>query len=272
VKPFDRQHPVRGYFGDPRIGNGGASRSFHFGVDVAAPNGTAVYATATGTVSRNALHDDVVVIHRADGVELEYWHLSPSVSSGQRVVAYRTIVGHILKPWAHVHFSERRGDTYVNPLRPGAMGPYVDRTCPAAARLSFEREGKSLDSRALRGAFDVVLEAADSPALSAPPPWAELPVTPEVIRWRVVDERDRPVTHWRSAFDVRESLPPVDFAAVYADGTTQNHAKSPGRFRFRLARGLTASSLGAGDYTLQVALSDARGNTARSSWDFDIAV
>ncbi len=122
----------------PRIGNGGASRSFHFGVDVAAPNGTAVYATATGTVSRNPLHDDVVVIHRADGVELEYWHLSPAVSSGQRVVAYQTIIGHILKPWAHVHFSERRGGTLRQSAAPGRHGavcrPDVPGCSPAELR------------------------------------------------------------------------------------------------------------------------------------------
>ena len=35
VEPFDRQHPVRGLFGDPRIGDGGG-KSFHFGVDVSA--------------------------------------------------------------------------------------------------------------------------------------------------------------------------------------------------------------------------------------------
>src|SRR5918992_5831090 len=41
VKPFDRQHPVRGYFGDPRIGGAhGTSKQFHFGIDVSAPNGT----------------------------------------------------------------------------------------------------------------------------------------------------------------------------------------------------------------------------------------
>ena len=97
-------------------------------------------------------------------------------------------------------------------------------------------------------------------------------MTPEVIRWRVVDKRDRPVTHWRSVFDVHESLPHLDFAAVYADGTTQNHARSAGRYRFRLARGLTAGAFAAGTYTLQVTLVDARGNTARSSWDFGIAV
>ncbi|MGZ6266594.1 MAG: hypothetical protein ACXWN4_06790, partial [Candidatus Limnocylindrales bacterium] len=39
VKPFDRQHPVRAFLNDPRIGKHG-SRAFHFGIDVAAPDGT----------------------------------------------------------------------------------------------------------------------------------------------------------------------------------------------------------------------------------------
>ena len=38
LKPFDRAHPVRGMFNDPRIA--GSSRSFHFGIDISAPNGT----------------------------------------------------------------------------------------------------------------------------------------------------------------------------------------------------------------------------------------
>ena len=50
VKPFFRQHPIRGAFGDPRIL--GSSHSFHFGVDVSCPNGTPVYAPVTGSVVR----------------------------------------------------------------------------------------------------------------------------------------------------------------------------------------------------------------------------
>ena len=53
VKPFDREHPVRGNFGDPRtvfagpptrrtLMAAGGSFQFHFGVDISAPNGTAV--------------------------------------------------------------------------------------------------------------------------------------------------------------------------------------------------------------------------------------
>src|ERR1043165_2570356 len=49
VKPFDRQHPVRANLDDPRNGHGDA-KSFHFGVDISAPNGSPVYAVAPGKV------------------------------------------------------------------------------------------------------------------------------------------------------------------------------------------------------------------------------
>ena len=75
VKPFDRQHPVRGYFGDPRIGlnaDGSLSRQFHFGVDVSAPDNTPVYATLSGRISIDSLHNDVVLIDAPGGLEFSY--------------------------------------------------------------------------------------------------------------------------------------------------------------------------------------------------------
>ena len=62
VKPFDRQHPVRGNFGDPRtvftssptlrgVLSGACSCSLHRGIDVAAPDGSPVYPVASGTVT-----------------------------------------------------------------------------------------------------------------------------------------------------------------------------------------------------------------------------
>src|SRR5687767_12932277 len=127
VKPFHRQHPVRGFFGDPRIGGVpfGSARQFHFGVDVSAPDGTAVFATASGVVSFQPRHPDAVVITASSGVKFSYWHLVPSVRSGQVVHAYVTRIGRIARGWGHVHFSEQRGGRYVNPLRRGAMGPFV---------------------------------------------------------------------------------------------------------------------------------------------------
>src|SRR5918998_5601169 len=51
LKPFDKQHPVRGFFGDPRIEEGPhGGESFHFGIDICAADGTPVYATISGRV------------------------------------------------------------------------------------------------------------------------------------------------------------------------------------------------------------------------------
>src|SRR5437016_13033023 len=61
VKPFNQAHPIRGSFGDPRtlffgppsartLLGGNGSFTFHTGVDVSAPDGTAVYPVESGTV------------------------------------------------------------------------------------------------------------------------------------------------------------------------------------------------------------------------------
>ena len=78
MKPFDRQHPVRGLFGDPRIGradDGAVARQFHFGIDVSAPNGTPVYATQSGTVS--LLASGRRRDRLAARAEFSYWHIDP---------------------------------------------------------------------------------------------------------------------------------------------------------------------------------------------------
>ncbi|HUG64550.1 MAG TPA: peptidoglycan DD-metalloendopeptidase family protein [Gaiellaceae bacterium] len=139
VKPFRRQHPIRGFFGDPRIANHGQSRQFHFGVDTSARNGTPVYATLTGRVYIHPLHSTAIAIVGDDGVEFSYWHVIPVVRTGDRAVAYETVIGRIEEPYGHVHFSERRNGRYVNPLRPGALGPYADDTQPIVRSVVTHR-------------------------------------------------------------------------------------------------------------------------------------
>lgn len=240
VKPFDRQHPVRGFFGDPRIGGHG-HRQFHFGVDVSAPNGTAVYATLTGVVSQIPRHWDALVVNGAGGTSFEYWHIVPAVRPGTRVVAYRTIIGHVEKPWAHVHFSERRNGVYVNPLRAGAMRPFADHTEPRV--LAIRLHGS-----------DVVAHVADETPLLVPAPWSNLPVMPALVRWRPAGS-----SHWTVAADFRWTIPAASaFGSVFAAPTRQNHVRAPGLYLVRLA-GAPARR------RIEVEVRDLAGNSARTA-------
>lgn len=250
VKPFGQQHPVRGFFGDPRIANHGHTRQFHFGVDVSAPNGTPVYATLTGTAYIHSLHSTTVSITGEDGLEFSYWHVVPKVRSGQWVVAYETVIGHIEEPYGHVHFSEKRDGRYLNPLRSGAMGPFADHTTP------------EVRSVVLRAGV-LVAEAYDRTPLAVPRPWHDLPVMPALVRWRVLDERGRVVQGWRTAADFRLTIPPADeFDERWAPGTTQNHVRAPGRYRVVLTRAL--GSLARGRLVVEIEASDTSENRSRA--------
>jgi hypothetical protein len=274
VRPFGRQHPVRGYFGDPRIGMTpkGMQSTFHFGIDISAPDGTPVYATLTGRVVRQSFRPETVAIVARDGHRsFEYWHLVPAVSSGTQAVAGRTIVGYIAKGWGHVHFSELRDGRYLNPLRRGALGPYADPTPPVVKSLRVERDGDGVSREAVGGLVDLVAEAFDTTPLAVPKPWANRPVMPAIVRWRVLG-RTGAVTPWTTAVDFRLHIPGDDeFGLVYARWTRQNHPWSNGRYRIVLAHAWDSSSLPAGRYELEVAASDTDGNVGSERFAVRIA-
>ncbi len=272
VKPFFRQHPVRGFLGDPRIGRDGPglpiTRSIHFGIDVSAPDGTPVYATQSGTVVANALHPDVLEIHGPGGI-FEYWHIVPAVAPGTHAVAYTTVLGRIGKGWGHVHFSERRVGTYVNPLRPGALSPYRDTTKPQVHAIGFERDGAGLGRVDLAGRLDLVVEATDETPVPVPAPWHDRPVTPAVIRWRLVGSHAR-TSPWQTAVDVGATLPRAAFDGVYAPWTRQNRPYRNGRYRFYLQRGWNSAAVANGRYRIEVVVADTRGNRSRASATFTV--
>jgi hypothetical protein len=257
VKPFRQQHPVRGFFGDPRIANDGESRQFHFGIDISAPNGTAVYATLTGTASIHPLHATTILIAGRGDVEFSYWHVVPSVRSGQRVIAYRTVIGHIEEPYGHVHFSEARDGRYLNPLRLGALGPYADCTRPTTRVVKL-----------VAGAL--VAETYDETPLAVPRPWQDLPVMPALVRWRLLDERGRVVRGWETVVDFRLTIPPASaFDEIWARGTTQNHVRAPGRYRLVLTHSL--ADLRGGVHVAEVAVSDTGGNGSRARFPIGLS-
>jgi Peptidase family M23 len=265
VQPFDQQHPVRGFFHDPRIGDNGGS-SFHTGIDVSAPDGTAVHAVAPGRVFIEGAQNVAVA---QGGRDFGYWHIIPSVSDGDHV-ALNDVIGHVAPGWGHVHLAERTADpaphgTYWNPLRPGAITPFADFGAPVVAKIVTSRS-----RQALYGDVDLIAEAFDRTPISVPPPWHGIPVTPARLRWRLVRQAQQ-VVPWTVALDSRVSFRPnvvnnsdTHFGDVYAPGTRQNHPNQPGLFRFWLARKFDTRAHPDGDYRLDVEASDVRGNASRA--------
>jgi hypothetical protein len=294
VKPFDRQHPIRGYFGDPRtvftgkptfrnLMRGPGAFSFHFGVDIAAPDGTAVYAVRSGTAS--IANDECVGVRSDDGFSAQYWHIVPAVRDGQSVIAYKTVLGHIAKASHHVHLTELHNGVPVNPLAPGHLTPYADHTTPTVSSISFRNApaGREIAPEFLRGRVYMVVDAHDMPAMRvlSPARWRDLPVAPALLTWRMErSDTGKVVVGERTAFDVRSTLPEASgFWSVYARGSHQNMLQfetwrfwsQPGAYLYRLTRGaFDTRTLRDGVYRVIVTASDTRGNHSSTSRLFTV--
>jgi len=117
--------PITSSFGqreDPVLGNG--EGEFHKGIDISAPNGTPVRATADGVVKLAGVvngYGREVILDHGHGVESCYAHLSAFATiAGQSVVRGQVIgyVGHsgrVTGP--NLHYEVRIRNTPVNPHR-----------------------------------------------------------------------------------------------------------------------------------------------------------
>jgi len=112
-----REHPVLG------------GMRQHKGIDLAAPVGTPVYATADGTVERADLFSSYglyVAIDHGNSLETRYAHMSRlAVAAGERVhkgeiIGYVGTTGRSTGP--HLHYEVRVGGEAVNPI------PYMAET------------------------------------------------------------------------------------------------------------------------------------------------
>lgn len=264
VKPFAKQHPVRGYLNDPRIQ--GPSRAFHFGIDVAAPDGTRVYAVEPG---KAFVEGRLTVAVAASDREFGYWHIVPAVDHHQRVARHE-LLGRVAKGWGHVHFAERRRGVYLNPLRRGGIEPYVDHTSPTIVAIRFARGVSAVSADRVTGIVDIVVEAFDTPPLPVPAPWNDMPVSPMRLRWRIL-RAGSVVSPWRVGLDFAVHLKNDGFHTVYAKGSRQNRPNRPGRYCYLVACDWDSRSLHDGEFRLQVEAADSRENIARAARWFTVA-
>jgi murein DD-endopeptidase MepM/ murein hydrolase activator NlpD len=113
--------PITSPFGSRCLGNGDCS--FHPGIDIAAPAGTAIKAAAGGTVIYAGWlggYGNLTVIDHGNGLATAYGHQSSigvangaSVAQGQ-VIGYVGCTGYCFG--AHLHFEVRVNGEPVNPL------------------------------------------------------------------------------------------------------------------------------------------------------------
>ena len=247
VKPFNKQHPVRGYLNDPRIQD--ASHAFHFGVDVSAPDGTAVYSVTPGKVF---IEDkgNAVAVQAPDGVAFGYWHVAPAVKHHQQVKLHQ-LLGHIEKGWGHVHFAESLKNVYRDPIRPGALTPFVDMGHPTVEKIMFRIGKRTLPPNKVYGLVNICCIAYDTTPILVPPPWSHMPVAPALLRFRVV-QNGKAVVPWRKGVDLRPFRKQDAFHLIYADDTTQNHPNKPGLFVYILAHDWNSALHPNGNYRIDV--------------------
>ena len=125
----------------------------HQGIDLAAPVGTPIYATADGTVSEagynNGGYGNLIKLDHGRGIETRYAHLSRVlVSPGQRI-ARGQVIGHMgstgRSTGSHLHYEVRIDGRAVNPIPFMRSNDYL---------LAMQKKGggtHSMDAVALGG-------------------------------------------------------------------------------------------------------------------------
>ena len=111
TSPFGwREHPVYGY------------QRFHYGVDLAAPEGTPIYATRSGTVSVASYDGECgyyVQIDHDEGYRSIYMHMTHFIVGYGQYVSQGEVIGYCGSTGAstgpHLHFGISQYGGYVNP-------------------------------------------------------------------------------------------------------------------------------------------------------------
>lgn len=283
VKPFDQPHPIQGNFDDPRMStrkiddnNPKNEKHFHSGIDIAAPTGTPVYAIGSG---RARLISGTAVSIRSSWGRFEYWHVTPAVRKDEMVKRHQLIGWVAPRPGGkggeHVHLSEWRDGSYVNPRRSGGIAPDPDATPPVIQFLM--RESGRVTTRAeqenvllVRGVVGLFVNIYDEPYMQPPRPWDHIRLSPTVVSWWLKTPEGKLVLRPATVADFRTTFWKIPLETVYGPGTIQNGPRVIGRYNLRLGRRWDTRKIPDGIYVLVVQAADTGGNTVRKGFPIQI--
>ena len=288
LKPFNKQHPIRANFGDPRTRflntmltdglQGPGTFLFHNGIDIAAPEGTPVYPVISGKV--RYIDDAAVSVKTKGRGVFQYFHLAITVPNGQHVIAGRTVLGYVMHAYDHVHLSEIRGGRVWNPLARGGIAPYRDRTVPQVRAINVRPAGSLVpfDSSTVCGTVSLVAAADDAAPMAVPGVFGGFPLSPALLTWSLAKVGGNTYVHDVPAADFRTTLPlSRGFWNVYARGSYQNAPRfsnrqyfMPGRYLYNLANFVDTRAFPNGLYEIDVRVADMRGNSSDAALQFKI--
>src|SRR5436305_290070 len=257
----ERRRPIRGFFGAPRTVyedgilagavDGPSFISFHQGVDISAPNGTPIYAVADGNV--HYLGAATLNLGTDHDVTFQYFHIIPVAGEGQHAIAKKTILGYVQPPFGHVHITEIDGIRSVNPLAPGHLTPYRDRTTPRVRDIVVRNQAGDVQTPVgLCGRVELDVDAYDPQPVPVPGTYHGLPVAPALVQWSMTRVGGKVVVPFEAVADFRHTLPGNgQFFKVYGKGTYENSPRfgaqqypgMPGRYLFLLAGNYDTTSV-----------------------------
>jgi hypothetical protein len=260
LKPFHQQHAIRAGIDELRPAN------FHVAVDIEANNFQPVYAIQSGyaSVAVSGYKDTKVTVGN-----YTYWHIAPTVHSGQSVVAYKTELGAVENGFGHMAFSEGSDDAYLNPLRPGGpLRPYSDTEAPVIGVPEIFSDGRVID------------HAFDPQSFIHKTSYLTPVLAPAALAWRLYDARGRAITGLEWALNSSGYISPSLKPVVFAPG-----AANPGfdcfytrlicipNWVYNLAGGLTEplpfGRMARGRYRLTIYAWDFAGNTSALDYRFN---
>jgi hypothetical protein len=287
IKPFNKQHPIRANFGDPRTRflntmltdglQGPGTFLFHNGIDIAAPDGTPVYPVISGKV--RYIDDSAISVRTKGHGVFQYFHIIATVRNGEHVIAGRTILGYVMRAYGHVHLSWIRGGRVWNPLARGGIAPYRDRTVPQVRAINVRPAGSLLSfDETVCGMVSIVAAADDTAPMAVPGVFANFPLAPAFMTWSLARVGGSTYVRDVAAADFRTTVPAAhSFWNIYARGSYQNAPRfsnrqyfMAGRFLYNLANLVDTRSYPNGLYEVTVQVSDMRGNSSEAALQFKI--